>query len=408
MKASAWAALLCLMVPLVWAAPSVPAHAESDDPCDTGSRWVAAEPSAFQQLGVRHAWTLSDGRVRVAVVDSGVNADNPHLRGRLERGTAVFGSGGATTDVYGSGTAIASQIAAAPVEGSGLEGVAPKAQIIPVRVFESTANGSVTPTADRLAKGIEWASSQGVKVIVVGQATLTDSAALRSAVAKATKAGALVVAAAGDASLRSNDQQTGPVPTYPGAYPEVLGVTAVDSQGNATAASLAGPGVDLAAPGMSVLAAHGKGDCVMSASQPSTALAAGYAGGLAALVAAAHPKETPAQWQYRLLATALRPTPATRNNATGWGIIAAYPAINFVNDGTRPGPDNPQFPKSRATPAPPTPLPEPPSQAALPTSLIVTALGLGAVAVVAGGLLVGRLAPRRRGTSSHPGGPSPH
>lgn len=408
MKTPTWLAALCLMVTAAWAGPAVPAHAETDDPCDTSSRWIATEPAAFQQLGVRSAWTMSDGRVRVAVVDSGVAADNPHLKGRLDQGTSVIGAGGATTDVYGSGTAIASQIAAAHVEGSGLEGVAPKATIVPVRVFESTANGSATPTADRLAKGIAWASSQGVKIIVVGQATLTDSAALRSAVSKATKAGALVVAAAGDASLRTNDQQTGPVPTYPGAYPDVLGVTAVDAQGNATAASLTGPGVDLAAPGMSVLAAHGKGDCVMSASQPSTALAAGYAGGLAALVAAAHPKETPAQWQYRLLATALRPTPATRNSATGWGIIAAYPAINFVNDGTRPGPDNPQFPRSESTPAPPTPLPEPPSAAALPTALIVAALGLGAVAVVAGGLLVGRLLPRNRGTSSHRGGSFSH
>lgn len=408
MKGLTWAVLACLIVPLVLAGPTVPAHAETDDPCDTGGRWVATEPSAFQQLGVRNAWTLSDGHVRVAVLDSGVIADNPHLRGRLEKGLSVLGSGGATTDVYGSGTAIASQIAAAPVDGSGLEGVAPKARIVPVRIFESTANGSATPTADRIAKGIAWASSQDVKIIVVGQATLTDSPALRSAVAKATKAGALVVAAAGDASLRTNDQQIGPVPTYPGAYPEVLGVTAVDPQGNATAASLTGPGVDLAAPGMSVLAAHGNGDCVMSGSQPATALAAGYAGGLAALVAAAHPKETPAEWQYRLLATALRPTPDTRSNATGWGIIAAYPAINFVNDGTRPGPHNPRFPKPESTPAPPTPLPEPPAQDVLPTSLIVTALGFGAVAIVAGGLLVGRLVPRKGGTSSQRGGSSPH
>ena len=409
MRVTAWAALACLIVPMVCVGSVTPARAESTDPCDSSSRWVSAEPAAFEQLGVRNAWKLSDGAVRVAVVDSGVNSDNPHLRSRVDKGTAVFGSGDGTTDSYGTGTAIASQIAAAKVEGSGLEGVAPKARIVPVRVFESTQNDATVPNADRIAKGIEWASSQhGVKIIVVGQATLTDSAALRSAVSKATKAGALVVAAAGDASLRTDNQQTGPLLTYPAAYPEVLGVTAVDTQGAATAATLAGAQVSLAAPGMNVLAAQGNGDCVLSSSQPTSVLATGYAGAIAALVAAAHPKESPADWRYRLLATALRPTPQTRNNTTGWGIIAAYPAINFVNDGTRPGPPNPRFPKSSSPTNSPTPLPAPPAGEPIRTQLIAGVLGFGAVAVVAAGLLIGHTARRGRRPFAPGERPTPH
>ena len=54
----------------------------------------------------------------------------------------------------------------------------------------------------------------------------------------------------------------------------------------------------------------GAGDCVFSGDKPSTSYAAGYVGGVAALVAAAHPDETPADWTYRLTVTALRTTPA--------------------------------------------------------------------------------------------------
>lgn len=401
MRGAAWAALTSLVVPMVCIGPATTARAESANPCESSSRWVAAEPSAFGQLGIRNAWKLSDGAVRVAVVDSGVNDDNPHLRGRIVKGTAVFGSGDGTTDSYGTGTAIASQIAAAKVDGSGLEGVAPEARIVPVRAYESLQSETGAPNADRIAKGIAWASSQqGVKVIVVGQATLTDSAALRSAVAKATKAGALVVAAAGDSSLRTDNKQTGPLLTYPAAYPEVIGVTAVDAQGQATAATLAGAQVSLAAPGMNVLAAQGNGDCVLSGSQPTSALATGYVGAIAALVAAAHPKETPADWRYRLLATALRPTPQTRSNATGWGIVAAYPAINFVNDGTRPGPPNPRFPDSSSPTATPTPLPAPPDGEQDRTQLIAGVLGFAAIAVVAAGLLIGQAVRRRRSSTA--------
>lgn len=86
-------------------------------------------------------------------------------------------------------------------------------------------------------------------------------------------------------------------------------------------------GVDLTRAGGATEDASGQGTAVAGAigarsvsgsglvglaseATPSSALATGYAGGVAALVAAAHPDETPADWTYRLTVTALRTTPA--------------------------------------------------------------------------------------------------
>lgn len=140
---------------------------------------------------------------------------------------------------------------------------------------------------------------------------------------------------------------------YPAAYPSVLGVTSLDANGSVSKEVLHGSHVDVAVPAQAVPTTFfGEGDCLVSQSRPSPSLAAGYAAGVAALVVAAHPGETPADWKYRLTATAIRPEPATFSPATGWGLIAPYAALNFVNDGTALGPENPRGAHPVPTPSP--------------------------------------------------------
>jgi len=143
--------------------------------------------------------------------------------------------------------------------------------------------------------------------------------------------------------------------------------------------------------GVAPLTVAGLSDCVMAGDQPSTSYASGYAAGVAALVAAAHPEESPADWQYRLVATALRPNAVERSTTVGWGLLAPYDAPYFVNDGSRAGPPNPRFP---------APVTEAPPGMARPTSapnhaaeiqLAMGALMGGAAAIVVGGLLLRRL-----------------
>ena len=303
------------------------------------------------------------------------------------------------------GTALAGQISAREVEGSGLIGVAPESQILPVRVLAKTndkaeAEKTRGPEPTHTAAGIQWAADNGAKVIVVALSSSTDNPSLKSATEYATSRGALVVASAGNLDPQNPAKQHN-VPQYPAAYSDALAVTGVDTTGAPSDAVIHGPHIDVAAPGMNVLTTFvGAGDCVFSGDKPSTSYATGYVGGVAALVAAAHPDETPADWKYRILATALRPTRSMRDNTIGWGLIAPYDALTFTNDGAMPGPPNPRFSTS-ATQEAPTMTPPSPQKDQRPMRTmvlgIIAGIGcLGTLAALAASRLRSQDAPRRK------------
>ncbi|WP_130875278.1 S8 family serine peptidase [[Pseudopropionibacterium] massiliense] len=369
---------------------------------------VPQRPPAIDQLGIEEAWKISRGNgVTVAVVDSGVAGDNVHFKDKnvLLPGYDMMDGGDGSTDVGMHGTALAGQISAREVEGSGLIGVAPESQILPVRVLVKTddpqeAQNTRGPEPTHTAAGIQWAADNGAKVIVVALSSSADNPSLKSATEYATSKGALVVASAGNVDPKSPAKQHN-VPQYPAAYSDVLSVTAVDTTGAPSDTVIHGPHVDVAAPGMNVLTTFlGAGDCVFSGDKPSTSYATGYVGAVAALVAAAHPDETPADWKYRILATALRPTRSLRDDKIGWGLVAPYAALTFTNDGAVPGPPNPRFSES-ATQDVPTMTPPSPQKDQRPMRTmvlgIIAGIGcLGTLAALAASRLRSQDAPRRK------------
>jgi membrane-anchored mycosin MYCP len=397
---------LTLGATLLIAAPAEPVYAtSSSENCSTDSpALVAASPPAFDALGVREAWELATGAgVVVAVVDSGVNVANIHLReGVLPGVNLVVGTDPATTDAEGHGTVAASVIAARGVEGSGLVGVAPDSEILPVRVYYASSDEAqeqgVSLTADRIAAGIRWAAENGADVINVSLSTTENIPAMEEAVAVATANGALVVASAGN---RETSTVSEDVPRYPAAYPGVLGVSAVDVNGAwVAAASYAGEWVDVVATGQQVPSAfHWAGDCVQAPGDalPSSSWATAYAAGTAALVAQAHPDETPAQWAHRLMVTASRPQPAGRDEQIGWGLVQPVAAIEFIDDGSAPGPPSPIHPAPEPAPAPTSGIDLSPIEDPMaPTRQIALWWLIGGVAFGALVVLIARLGTARR------------
>lgn len=372
--------------------------ADGTQECTPGSTaYVDQTPSVISQLGIGDAWTLSRGNVLVAIVDSGVDAGNAHLADAVVAGTDLVDGGDGRTDISGHGTAVAGQIAAREVAGSGVVGVAPSSQILPVRVYADTSEQAVRegrgPDAARTAAGITWAADNGAVIIVVPQSTPSDVPELRAAVDHATLAGALVVASAGNAS----EDEEGSSVRFPAGYPQALSVTAVDAQGHPSDAVVHGVHVEIAAPGSQVLTTFlSAGDCLLAPETPTSSYATGYVAGAAALVAASHPGEEPVDWEYRLLATALRPTAGERDPLVGWGVVAPYDAMNMINDGSMAGPPNPRHaPTAEEVPpvmARPTPTgdPLPARRAAI---ALVAAAGVTTLLVV---LLVGKLRVRGR------------
>lgn len=332
--------------PLTQPAPA----SAADEACTPGNVVFAPErPSGLDLLQADAAWQRSTGEgVVVAVVDSGIDVDNPHLTAAVIGGINLVGDGeraDGLSDPHGHGTAIAGQIAAQPVAGSGVVGLAPDARLLSVRVFRGTDEEAVRsgfgPTTERLAAGIRYAATHGADIINVSLSDYDDSDELRAAVDAAATVGSLVVASAGN---RATTGQTADGPRYPAGYSGSIGVTASNAVGTVTDDSIHGPQVDVAAPGADVLtAATGAGDCVYGADAPSSSFATAYVSGAAALVAAAHPDEGPDGWSYRLMASAARVDPDRRDDVNGWGLIQPANAIDLLPDSTTRGPASPFF-----------------------------------------------------------------
>src|SRR5262245_49487776 len=81
---------------------------------------------------------VTDGAgVTVTVLDSGVDTANPQLSGAVRGGGDLLDeAGNGTDDCLGHGTAVASIIAARPIAGAGLRGLAPGASVLAIRVSE--------------------------------------------------------------------------------------------------------------------------------------------------------------------------------------------------------------------------------------------------------------------------------
>lgn len=128
--------------------------------------------------------------VRVAVIDSGVHASHPHVGGIVH--VAAFDDGGQhandVTDRLGHGTAVAAAI----------REKVPGAELLSAKVFDR----SLAATAAALAAAIRWAADQRARLInlSLGTTNRDHAAALSDAIAHASQAGALVVAAAPDAA----------------------------------------------------------------------------------------------------------------------------------------------------------------------------------------------------------------
>jgi serine protease len=192
--------------------------------------------------------------VRVAVIDSGVDAGHPELKNRIIAAKSFVG--GSPTDSFGHGTFVAGEIAAIADNGAGIAGLAPPARLLIAKVVR--ADGSIPPKAE--ARAIRWAVRMRARVINLSLGSTRDpgdssvdgySAMEKQAIEFAVRRGVLVVAAAGN----GEDAPTQPWPyaSYPAAFPHVLGVAAYGRSGNVPAFSNRDKQyVDLAAPGMDI------------------------------------------------------------------------------------------------------------------------------------------------------------
>ncbi len=266
--------------------PSV-MYAEPDHRIDLGDS-VATYDATSTGGGVSGDWALdaihapdawkhgSGDGVVVAVLDTGVSATHPDLRGRILPGWNFIANNDDTSDDDGHGTFVAGLIAAS--SASGPEGVAPGASILPIKILDNSGVGS---TASFIA-GINYAVDHGARVINISASGASDSAALNDALANAEAHNVVVVGSSGNDGTETT--------AYPAGVSTVLAVSATDHLNALASFASYGPYVDIAAPGVDITSTwwspqNGDGHATASGSSASAPLVSG----VAAIVAAEEP-----------------------------------------------------------------------------------------------------------------------
>lgn len=363
--------------------PVGPARAETVDCTSTAADAPApsssTDPSVpLDLLGVEraHTWFAAQRKqpgagVRVAVVDSGVAP--------RAAGTAIPVAGDRPPRiskkpevVEAHGTIVAGIIAGAPRSGDGadepgdgeagdddsgrLVGVAPGAEIVDVRVYDSAGGAEdedpVQPT--NLVAGLEWVAANaerlGIGVVNVSLA-IGEYPPLTRVLERLDAADVVVVAASGnrpeqetdplyaefgpDPDAGEDEGSTGPKPgedaaglVWPAAYDEVVAVSATadgTDAGDATDQVLQSSDIDVAVPthGLISYGLDG-GSCGVSGFY--TSWAAAVVSGVVAMLRSAYPDETADQVVARLLATASA-SDEQPNVQTGAGVVQPYEAL---------------------------------------------------------------------------------
>jgi type VII secretion-associated serine protease mycosin len=314
--------------PLVAAGPAASASVRRCASTAASATILADPPWPQQRFDLAALSQINAGSgVTVAVIDSGVDAGHPQLTGAVPAGDDLLDThGDGREDCVGHGTAVASIIAARPVPGSGLRGVAPGVRILPIRVSERVEVDGSTSGDGNLAgliAGIQAAVSAKPRpaVINLSLSTTVDSPGLRAAVRAALDADIVVVAAAG------NQHEQGDPPPYPANYDGVVGVGAIAPDGTREAGSQIGSYVDIVAPGDQVVGAvpH-RGHATFQ----GTSFATPFVSATAALIRARFPRLNRTEVVHRLLATTDPAAGARPSTDYGYGVVNPVRALTEI------------------------------------------------------------------------------
>ena len=312
-------------------------------------------------IGVPRLWDeqLTGESVRIAVVDTGIDASHPDFQGRI--GNTVDLTGEGPDDGNGHGSHCASTAAGSGAASEGrYRGVAPGATIYAAKVLTSDGNGMMS---DVMA-GIEWSVDQGVQIISLslgGPGPCDGTDALCQMCDAAVDAGLVLCVAGG------NDGPSPGTIGTPGGAHRVITVGAADNTDQMAGFSSRGPcgdgraKPDVVLPGVDIVAARARGTALglpvgpHYTSASGTSMATPHAAGVCALLLQRQPSLRPEESKARLMSTAvdIGQSPHTQGSGRVDAWRAAHP---------------------EAPPEPPPPPPRPPGTGPRPGQGCATAL----------------------------------
>ncbi|WP_232433727.1 type VII secretion-associated serine protease mycosin [Rhodococcus sp. AW25M09] len=368
--------------------PSSPAPlepTEQKNACALTSETTDAQevPTAQKALDFASVWPITRGAGQViAVIDTGVTP-HPRLPGLIPGGDYVS-AGDGLFDCDAHGTMVAGLIAAQTTPGSGFAGGAPDARILSIRqssnVFQivdnrteeekvaEPENAAGYGNVRTMAMAIRTAVDSGASVINISEVACVPAGGgvadgpLGAAVQYAVRERNVVVVAAagnlGSAACQAQNPMTDPLRpdadpwnafatiATPAWFDDVLTVGSVESDGTPSSFSLAGPWVDVAAPGSNMISLSPSGNGLANGTlgndgvmpMTGTSFAAPLVAAVAALVRAHRPELSALEVVDRIERTAHAPAEG-RNPLVGHGIVDPLAAVtDVVTPAPRPVP----------------------------------------------------------------------
>lgn len=295
------------------------------------------------ESGITKAWQVSKGAgVKVAVIDSGVDASHPDLKGAVVGGYDASGSGDpdGQKSIGGKpehGTLVATMLAgrghqpadataspspnAAGTGPDGIVGVAPEAQILSVSTWLGSANPAGKTDQDQIPEAVRWAVDSGAKVINISLGSTTPQwpQSWDAAFLYAEQKDVVIVAAAGNRV--GGNIQVGAPATIPG----VLTVAGLDRKGAASIdSSSQGISIGVAAPAENLLGGlPGGGYAEWAGTSGATPIVAG----VAALIRSKWPDMSAKQVINRIVSTAKDAGAPGKDPLYGFGVLNAEAAL---------------------------------------------------------------------------------
>ncbi|MFI1093354.1 S8 family peptidase [Streptomyces sp. NPDC020917] len=296
------------------------------------SKVKATLQQSTQQVHAPEAWAEGyDGKgTKVAVLDTGVDAEHPDLVNRVAE-SKNFTDSDSTDDRHGHGTHTASTVGGSGAASDGREkGVAPGTSLLIGKVLNDSGSGD----SSWIIAGMQWAVDQGADVVSMslGNPEIGDCTDPLAEAAKqlSQNTHTLFVVAAGNAGSGTETVSS------PGCAPGVLTVGAVGPDDSTAWFSSRGPVAvthtlkpEIAAPGVDILAAKAGGRGIYAYQTMSgTSMATPHVAGAAAIVREAHPDWTAQQIKDALVSSARTGGKVAGADETGAGVLDVDAAVH--------------------------------------------------------------------------------
>ena len=312
-----------LVLALVGALLGVQSAAVQDTPAIADQ--VRERQYWLEDYRISEAWEITRGAgVRIAIIDTGIDASHQDLAGALVGGADFSGLGSpdGLTPVGPErrhGTMVASLAAGRGNNGvDGVLGSAPEAELLSLSM--SFGGGTVSPD-EQVSNAVRFAVDNGADIISLSLTRNTRDwpESWDRAFSYAAANDVVVIAAAGNRG--SGTVSVGAPATMPG----VLTVGGVDQDGQASdSASSQGITIGVMAPSEGLVGATPGGGYV---SWSGTSGATPIVAGIVALVRSAYPDLDAANVINRVLLSANRVTDTVPDPIYGYGLVDAYSAL---------------------------------------------------------------------------------